>query len=63
MKYMHLSITELHEFLVAKKVTSLELTKEALELAKSNDDNAFEYIAEREALDFAATLVGVFHLF
>jgi aspartyl-tRNA(Asn)/glutamyl-tRNA(Gln) amidotransferase subunit A len=57
MKYMHLSITELHELLVAKKVTPLELTKEALELAKSNNDNAFEYIAEKEALDFAATLI------
>ena len=57
MKYMHLSITELHELLVSKKVTPLELTKEAIELAKNNDDNAFEYICEKEALEFAATLV------
>lgn len=51
------SILELHELLVAKKVTPLELTKEAIENAKADNNNAFEYIAEQEALDFAATLV------
>jgi Asp-tRNA(Asn)/Glu-tRNA(Gln) amidotransferase A subunit family amidase len=59
MKYMHLSIKELHQLLVEHKVTPLELTKEAIELAKNNDDNAFEYILEKEALEFASTLVDV----
>ena len=51
------SILELHELLVAKKVTPLELVKESIESAKTDNNNAFEYIAEQEALDFAATLV------
>lgn len=51
------SITELHSLLVNKKVTPLELAKEAIERAKNDTNNAFEYIAEKEALEFAATLV------
>lgn len=51
------SITELHSLLVSKKVTPLELAKEAIERAKNDTNNAFEYIAEKEALEFAATLV------
>mgnify|MGYP003294535087 CR=1 FL=1 len=51
------SILELHELLVAKKVTPLEPVKESIESAKTDNNNAFEYIAEQEALDFAATLV------
>lgn len=51
------SILELHELLVSKKTTPLELTKEAIERAKKDTNNAFEYIAENEALEFAATLV------
>ena len=42
MKYRGLSIEELHELLVAKKVTPLELAKEAIELAKKDSNNAFE---------------------
>ena len=57
MKYMNKSISELHQLLVDKVVTPLDLTKEAIELAKANNDNAFEYIAEKEALEFASTLV------
>lgn len=57
MGYLHLSVTELHNLLVSKKVTPLELTKEAIEKAKQDNNNAFEYICEKEALEFASTLV------
>ena len=56
MNYRGLSIDELHALLVAKKVTPLELTQESLALAKKDSNNAFEYIMEKEALDFAASL-------
>ena len=56
MKYRGLSIEELHELLVAKKVTPLELAKEAIELAKKDTNNAFEYIMENEALALASEL-------
>ena len=54
--YRGLSIEELHELLVAKKVTPLEITKEALELAKKDTNNAFEYIMEEEAIKIASEL-------
>ena len=50
------SILELHELLVAKKVTPLDLAKDAIELAKQDNNNAFEYIMENEALEFASSL-------
>lgn len=50
------SISELHELLVAKKVTPVELAKEAIELAKKDTNNAFEYIMEEEALAIASSL-------
>ena len=50
MEYRHLSVHELHNLLLEGKVTPLELVKEALELAKKDDNNAFEYICEEEAL-------------
>lgn len=56
MNYRGLSIDELHALLVTKKVTPLELAQEALALAKKDSNNAFEYIMEKEALDFAASL-------
>lgn len=56
MNYRGLSIDELHALLVAKKVTPLELAQEALALAKKDSNNAFEYIMEKEALDFAVSL-------
>lgn len=56
MKYRGLSIEELHELLVAKKATPLELAKEAIELAKKDTNNAFEYIMESEALAIAEQL-------
>jgi len=50
------SILELHELLVAKKVTPVDLTKDAIELAKKDNNNAFEYIMESEALEIASNL-------
>lgn len=54
--YRGLSIEQLHELLVAKKVTPLELAKEAIELAKKDTNNAFEYIMEEEGLAIAESL-------
>ena len=51
MKYMNLSIEQLHELILKGEVTPLELVKEAVELAKRDDNNAFEYISEKEALE------------
>ena len=56
MEYRGLSIEQLHELLVAKKVTPLQLAKEAIELAKNDTNNAFEYIMEDEALKIAESL-------
>lgn len=56
MIYRGLSIDELHALLVSKKVTPLQLAEEALRLAKQDSNNAFEYIMEKEALEFAASL-------
>jgi Asp-tRNA(Asn)/Glu-tRNA(Gln) amidotransferase A subunit family amidase len=44
MSYLDLTIAEIHEAFVAKKVTPLDLTKEAIARAKANPDNAFELI-------------------
>jgi aspartyl-tRNA(Asn)/glutamyl-tRNA(Gln) amidotransferase subunit A len=56
MNYLDLSISEIHAALVAKKVTPLELTQEAIKRAKASKDNAFELIDETNALAFAASL-------
>ncbi|MBR1847467.1 MAG: aspartyl/glutamyl-tRNA amidotransferase subunit A [Bacilli bacterium] len=56
MHYLDLPLKEIHAALVAKKVTPLELTQEALKRAKQNKDNCFEMILEEEALAFAETL-------
>lgn len=55
--YLGKTIEELHELLVSKKVTPLELTKEAIDALKNDTTNAIETICEKEALDFAKTLV------
>lgn len=57
MMYRGLSIEQLHELLVAKKVTPTDLVNEAIRLAKEDNNNAFEYIMEKEALE-AANLLG-----
>ena len=50
------SILQLHELLVSKKVTPVDLAKDAIELAKKDNNNAFEYIMESEAIEIASTL-------
>ena len=50
------SILELHELLISKKVSPLDLAKDAIELAKKDNCNAFEYIMEKEAIEIASTL-------
>lgn len=59
MSYLDLSIKEIHQALVDKKTTPLELTIEALSRAKSSNDNAFEIICEKEAIAFASSLTEV----
>lgn len=54
--YQGKSILELHELLVSKKVTPLDLVKDAIELAKKDNNNAFEYIMENEAIEIASNL-------
>ena len=54
--YKELSIRELHNALVNKEITPLELTKLALEEAKNDNNNAIEYLMEKEALEMAASL-------
>ena len=54
--YQGKSILELHELLVSKKVTPLDLAKDAIELAKQDTNNAFEYIMESEAIEIASNL-------
>lgn len=56
MNYLDLTIKEIHQALVDKKVTPLELTKEALKRAKEDDNNAIEYLMEKEALALAESL-------
>ena len=54
--YQGKSILDLHELLVSKKVTPLDLAKDAIELAKQDTNNAFEYIMESEAIEIASNL-------
>jgi aspartyl-tRNA(Asn)/glutamyl-tRNA(Gln) amidotransferase subunit A len=56
MNTLDLSLNEIHAALVAKTVTPLELTQEAIKRAKESKDNAFELIDEANALAFAASL-------
>ena len=57
MNYLDLTIKDIHEALVNKKVTPLELTKEALKRAKEDTNNAFEYLCEKEAIEIASKLI------
>lgn len=56
MSYLDLPIRAIHEALVAKKTTPVELAKEAIARAKADKENAFETIEEEKALAFAASL-------
>jgi len=51
MHYLDLTILEIHDALVAKKVTPKELVIEAIKRAKANNDQAFEMITEAVALN------------
>ena len=51
MNYLSKSIFEIHQDILKGKISPLELVKESLRLAKSDDNNAFEYICEKEALE------------
>ena len=56
MSYLDLSIKEIHEALLNKKITVTSLVKEAIDRAKNNKDNAFEIILEDEPLKKAQEL-------
>ena len=51
MNYLDLTIEEIHQALLDGKVTPLELVEESLRRAKEDNNNAFEYISEKEALE------------
>ena len=56
MDYLKMTLVELHECLVRKEVTPLELVKKALEELHANKDNAVEAFNDEEALKEAALL-------
>lgn len=56
MSYLDLTIKDMHDALVSKKVTPFELVSEAINRLKNDDNNAVEYLIEKEALDYAKTL-------
>lgn len=51
MSYLHKGIFEIHQAILDGRVTPLDLVKEALKAAKEDDNNAFEYICEKEAIE------------
>lgn len=56
MHYLDKTILEIHNALMKGEVTPLELVQEAIKRAKEDDNNAFEYIYEKEAFDFLKDL-------
>lgn len=56
MSILDLTIAEIHEALLKGEVTPLDLTKEAIQRAKDNKDNAFELIIEEDAIARATEL-------
>ena len=56
MNYLSKNIYEIHEALVNKEVTPLDLVKEALDKIKKDTNNAFEYVYEKEAIEIAKQL-------
>lgn len=49
MNYLDLTIEEIHNALLEGKVTPKQLVEESLKRAKNDNNNAFEYISEKEA--------------
>ncbi len=56
MSILDLTISEIHQALVNKTTTPVELVKEALARAKANNDNAFEILIEEQAIKEAEAL-------
>lgn len=56
MNYLDLTIEEIHNAILEGKVTPFDLVKEALDRAKKDQNNAFEYICEKEALEAVKNL-------
>lgn len=56
MNYLDLTITDIHQALLEKKVTPLDLVVEAISRLKNDDNNAVEYLMENEAIALAKTL-------
>ena len=50
MRYLNQSLRNIHSAIISGKVTPSDLVKEAISLAKTDQNNAFEYICEQEAL-------------
>ena len=51
--FKNLTIVDLHNLYVEKKITPLEVVEEVIALLKKDDNNAIEYLMEKEALDMA----------
>ena len=52
MNYLDLTIEAIHQAILDKKVTPLQLVNEALKRANEDTNNAFEYIYNKEAFQF-----------
>lgn len=48
--FLSLLLIEIHEALVNKEFSPLQLTKKALKMIKKDKNNSFEYLCEKEAL-------------
>ena len=62
MSYLDRSIYEIHQLLLKGEITPFDLVKEAIEKAKNDDNNAFEYISEKEAFDAQYTAREILNL-
>ena len=51
MAYLDLTLIELHEAIIDGKVSPLQLVTLAIQRAKEDNNNAFEYIYEKEAIE------------
>ena len=56
MDYLKMNLLDIHNAIINGDVTPLQLVKEAIRFAKEDDNNAFEYISEKEALEQVASL-------
>ena len=51
-----LSILDLHNLYISKKTTPLEVVTEIIQLLKKDDNNAIEYLMEKEAIEMAKNI-------